>query len=509
MRKELVKGLSALMTAGMVFGAAAAVPAEESSADSELETVTCFINESWYPVTSFTGKIPDEIKKRTGVDLDVTIATDSTQLGVMIASGDLPDIIFTDTYLNELSDPNICYSLDELDENYGADYKDAENYDIRNGIAQTLSSDGKAYTLLNYFNTNEQWAYLQIGAPGQACIYYRKDLLDKAGIEVPTDLGSLHQCLLDVKEAYPDMTPLGMGGVWKAQVLGIWSGVNAGVYDGTNYKYTATTDNYKSFLQYCNSLYRDGLISAEDYANENEETGHQKAYNDGCVFYTWYLSSSNLNQLRSNSVSKDADWTLLKPCGEATIGTGKGWAGAFVSKNASNPEAAAKIVSFLNTPEGCALSRWGVEGEDYTLDDKGVPQFSEEYLAAREDSQKWYSEINTMFYFGASAVTELYMNYSGMDPDELDLFNAYGEGYKNYPEVGIAQPSTTSDEGVVYSKLEELRKDYEARVIFTDSDDAFESAYSEYMSALDKTGVEDYNDYMTKKIAEVKEQFGL
>ena len=55
MRKELVKGLSALMTAGMVFGAAAAVPAEESSADSELETVTCFINESWYPVTSFTG----------------------------------------------------------------------------------------------------------------------------------------------------------------------------------------------------------------------------------------------------------------------------------------------------------------------------------------------------------------------------------------------------------------------------------------------------------------------
>ena len=432
MRKELVKGLSALRTAGMVFGAAAAVPAEESSADSELETVTCFINESWYPVTSFTGKIPDEIKKRTGVDLDVTIATDSTQLGVMIASGDLPDIIFTDTYLNELSDPNICYSLDELDENYGADYKDAENYDIRNGIAQTLSSDGKAYTLLNYFNTNEQWAYLQIGAPGQACIYYRKDLLDKAGIEVPTDLGSLHQCLLDVK-----------------------------------------------------------------------------AYNDGCVFYTWYLSSSNLNQLRSNSVSKDADWTLLKPCGEATIGTGKGWAGAFVSKNASNPEAAAKIVSFLNTPEGCALSRWGVEGEDYTLDDKGVPQFSEEYLAAREDSQKWYSEMNTMFYFGASAVTELYMNYSGMDPDELDLFNAYGEGYKNYPEVGIAQPSTTSDEGVVYSKLEELRKDYEARVIFTDSDDAFESAYSEYMSALDKTGVEDYNDYMTKKIAEVKEQFGL
>ena len=46
-------------------------------------------------------------------------------------------------------------------------------------------------------------------------------------------------------------------------------------------------------------------------------------------------------------------------------------------------------------------------------------------------------------------------------------------------------------------------------MIFTDSDDAFESAYSEYMSALDKTGVEDYNDYMTKKIAEVKEQFGL
>lgn len=510
MRKQLAKGMSVLLAAGMLLAVAAPAAAEDSTEGSDdLETVSCFVNMSWYPVDSFTGKIPDEIKKRTGVDLDVTIATDSTQLGVMIASGELPDIIFTDTNLNELSDPNVCYSLDELDSDYGADYKDAENYDIRKKIASTLSSDGNAYTLLNYFNTNDQWEDLKIGAPGQACVYYRKDLLDAAGIEVPTDMDSFHQCLLDVKEAYPDMTPFGMGGVWKCQALAIWSGVNAAVYDGETYKYQATTDEYKPFLQFCNTLYREGLISADDYANENEETGHQKAYNDGCVFYTWYLSTTNLNQLRSNSVSEDADWSVLKPFGAASLGTGKGWAGAFISKNCSNVEAAARLVSYLNTPEGCALSRWGVEGEDYTLDEDGVPQFSDEYLAARDDSEKWYSEINPMFYFGASAITEIYMNYSGIDEDELELFNAYGEGYKNYPEVGIVQPSTTSDEGVIYSKLEELRKDYEARVIFTDSDDAFESAYSEYMDALEKTGVQEYNDYMNERIAEVKEEFGL
>ena len=492
-------------------GEASAETKSGEEGNDSLKKLSIFVNMSWYPVDSFTGKIPEAIKKATGVDLDVTIATDSSQLGVMIASEELPDLIFTDASLNELSSSSACYSLDELTEKTGVDFSKSENYEERRKIARSLASDGNVYTLLNNYNTQKDWSNLKIGAPGQACIYYRKDLLDAAGITLPTNLDEFYDTLDKVKKAYPDMTPLGLGGYWKLQPISSWSGVASEQYNTATgeYKYDASTDSYKDFLTYSNKLYRAGLITPEEYANENEADGHQKAYNDGCVFYTWYLAGSNLNQLQTNATASSAQWAILAPLGETPIGTSRGWAGTFISKTCSDPKAAAAIVSYLNTAEGSRLAMWGVEGDDYTLGSDGVPKFSENYLAARKDTKKWYSEYNTMFYFGSSAINEIYMNYSGMDENELSQFTAYSKGYKNYPEIGIAQPPTTSDEGVIKTKLDEIKKNYEAKIVFTDTDKAFESALSEYMDALKNTGIDRYNEYMTKKIAEVKAEYGF
>lgn len=486
---------------------------EEGSGSTQTK-LSIFMNMSWYPVDSFTGKIPDKIKEKTGVDLDVTIATDANQLGVMIASGELPDLVYTDDTggnLSALSNSNICYSLDELKEETGVDFSGSENYEERSKIAQSFSSDGQAYTLLNNYNTKADWENLQIGTPGVPVVFFRKDLLEAENISVPKNLDEFYDCLGKVKEAYPEMTPFGQGGVWKMQAIANWFGVTAEQYnvETGEYVYYSSADSYKEFLEYCNKLYRAGYISAEDYAVENEADGHQKAYNNGCVFYPWFSGSANLTQLQANSTTKTAEWAVLNPLGEAPIGDNKGYAGAFIPKTCKDPKAAATLVSFLNTQEGGRLSMWGVEGDDYTLNEDGVPQFSENYLEARKDTDKWYSEYNTMFYMGASAITEIYQSYGGIDEEVLSQFSAYGEGFKNYPEIGIAAPLSTSDEGVIKTKLEELRKNYEAKVIFTDSDEAFESAYAEFMDALNKTGVEKYNTYMTERIAEVKEEFGF
>lgn len=486
-----------------------AATAASSDATGEVKKLTCFINMPWYPVNSFTGKIPEAIKAATGVDLDVTIATDNSQLGVMISSGELPDIIFTDGNLSELSNSDVCYSLDDLSKATGVSFEDSMNYEDRTKIAQSLADDQQAYTLLNAYSSQAELSAMKIGAPGQACMYYRKDLLDAKNIAVPTTMDEFVECLKKVKEAYPDKTPFGLGGYWKFQVISNWCGVSAGTYDGTTYKYDASTDAYKDYLKYCNTLYRDGFVTAEDYANEKEEDSHQKAYNDGDVFYTWFLGGSNYSQLQSNSVSSDAQWKILAPLGKAPINTNKGWAGMFVSKNCSDPEAAAKLFAFLNSETGSRLSLWGIEGEDYTLDSDGVPQFSDEYLKARSDGDTFNKEYNTNFGFGYSDVESVYQNYSGMDKELLDQFNAYGVGIKNYPSVGIASPSSTSDMGVIKTKLMDITKKYEAKVIFTDNDDDFEAAYKEYMAALDSTGVKDYNDYMTKQIAKVKSDYGF
>lgn len=487
---------------------------EVKKSSGDLTKLSVFINMPWYQVDSFTGKIPDKIKEITGADLDVTIATDENQLGVIIASGEMPDLIYTDDsggVLSSLSNPDVCYSLNELTQETGVEFKDSENYNDRNKIAQTFSKDGSAYTLLNSYNTKEQWETMKVGAPGQACIYYRKDLLEGANLKVPTNLNEFYDCLGKLKEAYPDITPFGLGGYWKLQAIANWTGVSADQYnpESGEYKYWSSTESYKDYLKYSNDLYRQGFISVEDYAVENEADGDQMAYNNGCVFYSGYLVRHNMNNLQIHAVDKNAEWAALNPLGEVPIGDNKGWAGVFVSKNCKELKAAATLVSYLNSVEGSRLAVWGIEGDDYTLNDEGVPVFSENYLAIRNDRDKWNKEYNTLFNFGSSAFGEIYGNYSGVDEETLSQFTPYAKGYKNYPEIGIAAPLTTSDEGIIKIKLEELKKKYEAKVIFTDSDEAFESAYNEYMDANKKTGIDKYNEYMTKRIAKVKADLGF
>ena len=478
---------------------------EQSSAKTTMDTLDIFINMSWYPVSKFEGIIPDIIKSKTGVDLNVTIATDSNQLGVMIGSGELPDLVFTDTELDRLSNPDICISYNELESKYGANFSEAEP--TRKTIATLLSADDNYYTMLQDYSPSSEWKNLKVGAPGQACIYYRKDLLKQLGDPEIESVDDLNTVLEQCKEKFPDMIPMGLGGVWKFNALENMMGATQSSYDPSTgeYRYITSAPKYKDFLKECNYLARKGLVSPEQYANTNESDASAQAYNNGCVFWNAFLSYSDFLglQAETSKITPNAEWGVLPYFGEDGMGTGKGWAGAFVSKNCKNPEAAARFLSYLNSKEGDHTAMWGREGTDYTLGEDGVPNFSDEFLAARADStllEKW----NWRFNFGSSALTETYLNYAGVEADILKDFTTWGKNFKSYPEVGAAQPLSSSDEGVIYSKLEELRKNYEAKIIFTNSDEEFENAYQELQDAAKKIGVDAYNEYMTGAIRTAK-----
>ena len=70
----------------------------------------------------------------------------------MIASGDLPDLIFT---LREprLENPDMSYPWNELIEKYAPDF---EIDPVR--LAVNTAQDGNVYTVLNAFATPEEWA---------------------------------------------------------------------------------------------------------------------------------------------------------------------------------------------------------------------------------------------------------------------------------------------------------------------------------------------------------------
>ena len=95
---------------------------EATAAQGQVKTLKVFINDTWYPTKTFTGIIPDEITKETGVKLDPTVAVDDQQLGVMIASGSLPDLVYTPGLLDRMSNANVSYDYDSLISKYKVDW---------------------------------------------------------------------------------------------------------------------------------------------------------------------------------------------------------------------------------------------------------------------------------------------------------------------------------------------------------------------------------------------------
>ena len=148
--------------------------AEGAAADGEVTELDIFINMNWWPVDTFTGIIPEEIQTKTGVKLNITVAADDKQLGLMIASNEIPDLVFADKELDRLSSSQFCYSYDELIQQYAPDFK---ANDLMANVARSFSQDEHYYTLLNCLSTNEEWAEAPAGAPGQACIYFRVILI--------------------------------------------------------------------------------------------------------------------------------------------------------------------------------------------------------------------------------------------------------------------------------------------------------------------------------------------
>lgn len=62
-----------------------------SAAAQERPTLELFVNHTWWPLQNWNGSVPEYISNQLGVDIKVTVASDSQQLPLMIAGETLPD----------------------------------------------------------------------------------------------------------------------------------------------------------------------------------------------------------------------------------------------------------------------------------------------------------------------------------------------------------------------------------------------------------------------------------
>ena len=513
MKKRLLTSILAASLLATSF--AACTPSESStstpsdnSSQSESDskepiTLSMFIDHTWFWFDKWGDDfISQEITKLTGVSLDVTRATDGNQLALLINGGDLPDLVYTGTLntMNLLSDPEICYSYNELIDKYKVDIFANETE-----IANNTAADGNYYCLLNAYTSEESARNGEsLTGPGTRSIAYRTDIYEELGSPDINTLEDLENVLLAAKEKHPDIIPLlvSPGYEWYfADQLGLNGGSSIGYDKDGKPCYSLDMEGIKDYYALLNRFAREGLITAESFTYSNDQ------------FIEVRNSGKSFMQLRScdeaigaNNAAKETgsgyQWKLLT--NELSdkmvyVNTGVGFSGVFITKNNKDPQRSIEFMSWCRSEEGRKLTAWGREGIDWEYNDEGKTVYTEEYNKAIAEGKQKQNDFGIgVWIFGDRGDENAFVDYGATDPDQKDYIARQQSAAKNYramPELYFCTP-VEGDMLNIWTSLNDMMTSETKKVIFAESEEAFEEAYNNMYQMAQEMGMAELNQWM-------------
>jgi N,N'-diacetylchitobiose transport system substrate-binding protein len=144
-----------------------------------------------------------------------------------------------------------------------SDLADWGGDDLLQGFVDNASVDGAAYAVPYY--------------AGSKYIFYRKDLLEAAGIAVPTTMDEFVQAAIDLKKANPE--PANFSGFWlpgqdwRNGVAFVWdAGGDLAVKDGDEWKGNLSAPESVAGLETVQTLMEEASGAAKDGNEENPQT---------------------------------------------------------------------------------------------------------------------------------------------------------------------------------------------------------------------------------------------
>ncbi|WP_025747389.1 ABC transporter substrate-binding protein [Caldicoprobacter faecalis] len=322
----------------------------------------------------------DEIKKRTNVELELTIVPMSDyeqKRNLLISTGEAPEIV-PSTYpgqeVNFIPAGAIIPVSDyiHLMPNFS---RQIEEWNLQEDLKTIKQKDGKFYVLPG----------LREIAVADYSLAIRTDIFEKHNIPIPESWEDLYNALKKLKELYPDTYPF--SDRWKGDALlnfaslsfgvqGGW-GAGNGIYyyrDRDEFGFYPITDEYKEMLKYFNRLVKEGLMDPESFTQEDEIAVNQKfATGKSFVISTNTQEIISMRQKMKETLGEgnfkvDMLPPLEGPKGRVISGMRLDNGIVITKKALDNPnfEALMKFVDWLwYSEEGQTLTRWGVEGVTY------------------------------------------------------------------------------------------------------------------------------------------------
>ncbi|SFT13122.1 extracellular solute-binding protein [Paenibacillus sp. BC26] len=465
---------------------------------------------------AFTNPVALEVTKRTGVSVEIQqpSGNPSEKLNLMLASGDLPDIILMDRgsdIVNKYIAAGAIIPLDDLIENFGPDVKSQYGEVLQ----KTRYTDGKNYYLSNWYGMDNSPVF---------GIQMRKDLLkelapDKAEGGQPFTTDEFEQLLKDFKAKHPNIDgkasiPLTLNAENMGAVLGTFKGMwgmKAYYEDGGSLKFDVKDPKYREMILYMNKLYREELIDPE-WAVNKTQTWEQKLSN-GFVFSTasayWDPGNANNALLKSGGADHQLfSYKVVAPGVDPSATTfgprsPLGWDAIAISKNNKHPEETMKFINFLASEEGQYLLMWGIEGQTWDMKDgKHTPKpevlqgLKEDWAAEQKKTglQKWTWFVKNGL---GSDGTPYHIGDNNRGEIDLMAFKNLSDTVWDTSPYDNLGPGGGTPESLSYQKVQDIMKQSITKIIIAKSEQEANTGFDSMLAEMKAAGDENVEAIIT------------
>jgi putative aldouronate transport system substrate-binding protein len=494
-------------------------------------------------------EIATELKKKTGITLElqgITVESSTEALTSGLAAGDLPDFIAY--YLDHSGRPEMQILLKAAREGMFHDLtpmlKETKVYSkyFEDGYLPKDTKDNVMFR--EEFKGASYFVHMAIprepGTVSRKYVggpYILKDIVDQLGIN-PEEIDTseeVRDLAMKIKEGnFKDVngkpiTPIGptaWGGADRDFIFNdlVWTGSKGDKFlkdkDG-KIKHESQTDYGQRRVEFIRELLADDLLHPEFFTmveNKAKEGLVNKSFGIVADMHNWLPENLDLKYIPLGPIdTAEGDYQMQLPYKS-------GYAGWSIPSSTENPEDIVKLADFLASREGKLLSQYGIEGRDYTLDEKGNPLVKKEVLELKENDPAeamklgfrgvrsfWaehlgYTDLDSLADFGEY---EYGSRVSGEDSNAgekiIEMWN-YDEKFKNAKVIDGSSPKTFIFEFENGDNLNIALDTYNEnllRAYFSKSKEEAKKILKDSKELLEKAGL---NDYI--KLLEEKEKDG-
>ena len=382
------------------------------------------------------------ITEATGVTLDVSYPVASQgdakeDVALMIANDEYPDMIYAKGSATDLYQAGALIDMTDLIEKYGPNIKKMYGAEMEK---LKWSQDDPGIYQLSYAGVNQK----TLTTGGSCQIQWAA--LKENDYKYPKTLDEYEKMIKSYLAAHPktedglDMIGITMSASdWHWMItLGNPAGLIADaspdngqwiIDDEYNVHYKHVTDEEKEYFKWLCRMYNEGILDP-NFATQTDDDYIAKVASGRVVAITdaeWHYSQCEATLVADGKVDQTyvgLPVSLREDQVEKALlyqGTTVGW-GMAITKSCEDPVRAIKFLDYLCSDEGQILYHWGIEGENYFLDDDGQPYRTDEEVAKAQSDPDYAKNTGID-------------NYTG--------FPIYGTG--SYSEDGFPYTPTTKE----------------------------------------------------------------